>query len=257
VTTIGLALRQARYDNRSFWRNSAAAFFTFVFPLMFLVIFNLVFGSQTITVPGGEVDTSTFYVPAIVALSVINACYTNIAMGVVFSRDTGLLKRYRGTPLPASAFLAGRILQALWVATILIVLVLGAGAIFYGVSIPADRLPALVVSLLVGAAAFCALGLAISALVPNAEAAPAVINASILPLLFISNIFIPTESAPAWLNSVASVFPVRHLAEALHAPFNPFTSGDGFEWKSLGVLAVWGVVGVVAAVRTFSWQPRK
>jgi ABC-2 type transport system permease protein len=257
VSLLGLALRQAHYDNRSFWRNPPAAFFTFIFPLMFLVIFNLVFGNETITVPGGEVDSSTFYVPAIVALSIINACYTNIAMGVAISRDGGVLKRYRGTPLPTSAFLAGRIIQALWVATILVVLVLAFGAVFYGVDLPGHRLPAFVVSMLVGAASFCALGLAVSALVPNAEAAPAVVNGTILPLLFVSNVFIPTENAPDWLNSVASVFPVRHLAESLHASFNPFITGDGFEWKSLGVMAAWGIVGVVAAIRTFSWQPRK
>ena len=90
MNSLALALRQVRYENTSFWRNPAAAFFTFVFPLMFLVIFNLVFGNRELDVPGGSVSSSTFYVPAIVALSVTSACYNNVAMGIAFSRDGGL-----------------------------------------------------------------------------------------------------------------------------------------------------------------------
>ena len=114
MNPLVLAMRQIRYENRAFWRNPAAAFFTVVFPLMFLVIFNLLFGNNTLELPQGDVKTSTFYVPAIAAMSVISACYTNIAIGICFSRDQGLLKRTRGTPLPSWAFLFGRIGQAPW-----------------------------------------------------------------------------------------------------------------------------------------------
>jgi ABC-2 type transport system permease protein len=106
---LKLLLRQVSNENRTFWRNPAAAFFTVVFPLMFLVIFNLLFGNNQIDVHGGVTDESTFYVPAIVAFAVISACYTNIAMMVCGARDRGLLKRIRGTPLPPWAFLGGRI----------------------------------------------------------------------------------------------------------------------------------------------------
>jgi ABC-2 type transport system permease protein len=257
VTSVSLALRQARYDLLAFWRNPAAAFFTFVFPLMFLVIFNLVFGNSTISVPGGEVDTSTFYVPAILALSVISACYTNIAIGIAFSRERGILKRVRGTPLPAISFLTGRILQAMTVSALLVVIVLVLGVLVYGVELPGKTFPAFVVTLLAGAACFCALGLAVTAVIPNADASPAVVNASILPLLFISNIFIPTEQAPSWLNDFASIFPIAHFASSLHTTFSPFETGSGFEVKSLLVLAAWCALGIVLALRFFSWEPRK
>jgi len=257
VSTAGLALRQARYDLRAFWRNPAAAFFTFVFPLMFLVIFNSIFGNEEFGIEGGEVDASTFYVPAILAFSVIGACYTNIAIGIAFARQQGLLKRVRGTPLPPAAFLCGRILQAVGVALILVVIVLVAGVVFYGVEVDGDRLPALAVSLIVGAAAFCALGLAVTAIIPNADAAPAIVNATVLPLLFISNVFIPTSDAPAWLTDFASLFPVVHFAEALHRVFNPFETGNGFDATNLLVMAAWGVAGVALAVRFFSWEPKR
>jgi ABC-2 type transport system permease protein len=254
LSALLLTLRQSRFDLRAFWRNPAAAFFTFVFPLMFLVIFNVVFGDGEIEVQGGLVDISTFYVPAIVAFSVISACYTNIAIGMAFARQQGLLKRVRGTPLPPVAFIGGRILQATTVALILVVIVLAAGVAFYGVDLPEERLPALIVVLVLGAAAFCALGLAVTSLVPNADAAPAVVNATILPLLFISDVFIPTANAPSWLTSIASAFPVIHFAEGLHTVFNPFETGSGFDPASLAVIAAWGVLGLGLAVRFFKWE---
>lgn len=257
MNTLVLGIRQARYEMRAFWRNPAAAFFTFLFPLMFLFIFNSVLGDGAISIPGGEVDTSTFYVPAILAFSVISATYTNISMTVVYSRDGGLLKRVRGTPLPSLAYFIGRILQAIGVTLILVVIVMAAGIFVYGVELDAEKIPWLVLTLIVGSACFCALGLAITGFVPNADAAPAVINASILPLLFISNVFIPTADAPSWMNDLASVFPVSHFANSLIAGFNPFVEGSGFDLESLLIMAGWGIVGTVIAMRYFTWEPRK
>ncbi|MDE2764924.1 MAG: ABC transporter permease [Chloroflexota bacterium] len=253
---LALALRQVRYENAGFWRNPLAAFFTIAFPLMFLVIFNLLFGSTELDVEGGVISTSTFYVPGITVMGVIGACYTNVALGVCFSRDGGLLKRVRGTPLPGWALLFGKVGHAVLLAMLLVVIILAAGVLFYGVDIPSNALPAFVVSLALGAAVFCALGLAITAVIPNADAAPAVVNASILPLLFISDVFIPLHDAPAWLTTFADVFPVSHFAGALHTAFNPFETGLGFEVLDLAILAAWGVAGLALAVRFFRWEPR-
>jgi ABC-2 type transport system permease protein len=257
MSTLALTLRQARFENRAFWRNPAAAFFTFVFPLMFLVIFNVVFGDEDVEVEGGVIDRSTFYVPAILALSIINACFTAIAQIVSFQRDRGVLKRLRGTPMPPVVYFSGRILQTMAITVLLVVIVIAFGVVLYGVELQTEKLPAMVVAILVGAAAFCALGLAMTGFIPNADASPAIVNAVILPLLFISDVFIPMEESPDWLRDFASLFPVSHLAESMHAAFNPLTGGSGFEWKSLAVMAAWGVLGLIVALRFFSWEPRK
>lgn len=257
MNELALALRQVKYENRSFWRNPPAAFFTFALPLMFLVIFNAVFGSNELEVAGGTTNTSTFYVPAIAALSVISACYTNIAMMVSIARDQGLLKRTRGTPLPPWAYLFGRIVHATIIAVLLVAIVAAAGALFYGVDVPTNTMPAFIVSLALGATVFCALGIAITAVIPNADASPAIVNATILPLLFMSDVFIPLEEAPAWFRWTGEVFPVKHFSQSLQTAFNPFETGAGFEPERLAVLAAWGVIGLVAAARFFSWEPRR
>ena len=257
MNDVQLALRQVVYENRTFWRNPPAVFFTVALPLMFLVIFNLLFGDDEIDRFGTQVSGSTFYVPGIAALSVISAAYTNIAMMVSIARDNGLLKRTRGTPLPPWAFLFGKIVHATLVAVLLVAIVVAAGALFYDVDVPARTMPAFIVTLVVGAAAFCALGLAMTGLISNADAAPAVVNGSVLPLLFISDIFIPLQDAPGWLKALGGVFPVKHFSEALGTAFNPAETGAGFDFVALGVIAAWGVLGVLVAMRFFSWEPRK
>lgn len=256
MSVVGQSARQVRFTNKAFWRNPASAFFTFAFPLMFLVIFTVLFGNGVLQFEGEQITTATFYVPAIAAFSVITACYTNIAMSVAFQRDAGILKRVRGSPLPPSAYLVGRLVHAVIVAVLLVAICVAFGAAFYGVDVPVRTLPAFLVTLATGAAAFSALGLAVTAAAPNAEAAPAIVNASILPLLFVSNVFVPLQDPPAWIEVVSKAMPVRHFADAMQAAFLS-RSGSGFRGTDLLVLAVWGVAGLLLAVRFFSWEPRR
>ena len=255
MNTAELTLSQVRYTNKTFWRNPASAFFIFAFPLMFLVIFTALLGHGTIRVsPVKVVDISTYYVAAMASFGVISACYTNIAISVSFQRDTGVLKRMNGTPLPSSAYFGARMLHALSVAVLLVVITAGFGRLLYSASIPTGlTLLRFLVMLLVGAASFCALGFAITAVIPNADAAPAIVNASILPLLFLSGVFIPLGSnAPAWIVWIARIFPVWHFAQGMQAGF----LGTAFSWTDVLVVAAWGLAGLLASVRFFSWEPR-
>ena len=258
MSTPGLALRQVRYENKSFWRNPAAAYFTFAFPIVFLVIFNLLFGNAKLNLPGGHtIKQSTFYVAAIVAFSVITASFTNLAMNVVFAREQGVLKRKRGTPMPPLAYISGKILHSGMIAFLLVAIIMVFGKAFYGVSLAGSRIPAFLVSLAIGALSFSAMGLAITTVVPNADAAPAIVNAVILPLLFISDIFIPLNNAPKWLGTVGNVFPVRPFAEAMHQVFNPFAAGNGFQGRNLLAMGIWGLAALVVAAKFFRWEPRR
>ena len=128
--------------------------------------------------------------------------------------------------------------------------------VMFDVHIVWRMLPAAVGTLLLGSACFCALGLAVAALVPNGEAAPVVANFTVLPVVFISDLFFPMDAAPAWLRALGSVFPVKHFALALEETFNPFVGGAGWRWDHLAVVALWGVAGVLVAVRKFQWEPR-
>ena len=255
MITLRLTLVQFRYVNKAFWRNPASAFFTFAFPLMFLVIFTALLGHYTVRLGTRTVNTSTYYVASMACFAAITACFNNIALSISFQRQEGILKRTNGTPLPAASFLGARILHAVFVAVLLVVITAAFGHGLYHAAIPGGlTLLRFIVMVLVGSAAFCALGLAATAVIPNADAGAAIVNAIILPLEFLSGIFIAFgDNTPAWILWVARVFPIRHFALGMQAGF----IGTPFNWTDVLIVAAWGLGGLLLAIRFFSWEPRQ
>jgi ABC-2 type transport system permease protein len=250
VNRLRLLLRQARFENRAFWRNPESAFFTFAFPLVFMVIINLVFATSGVSADVRAVD---FYTPAIITFAIVNAGFTTLAMTVAIARDEGLLKRVRGTPLPTTTYLGARVLHSILVGLLLAAIVALFGAIAFGVELRLGALPELVLVLVLGAAAFAALGLAAAGLIPSSQSAPAVVNAIVLPLLFISNVFIYIQDGI--LRTISELFPVRHFADALQSIYHPAWAGP-LDPVDLLWVAGWGAAGLVVARRTFTWEPR-
>jgi ABC-2 type transport system permease protein len=251
-----IAARQLRFEQKAFWRNPAGAVFTFAFPLLFLVIFSTLNSGARLE-ERGNISFVTFFVPGILAFGLISACYTNLAIRMTTNRDFGILKRVRGTPVPTWAYLAGQVGSSVVITFMLFVLTVGLGVIAFGVDCRPGTSPGLFVTLVLGAACFCALGLAVSGLCPNADAAPAIVNFSIFPLLFVSGIFFPLDNAPQWLTSVAKLFPMQQVADGLQYAFDPRTTGLGFNGGDLWGLLAWTVAGSVLALRLFRWDSVK
>lgn len=252
-----LAVHQFRYDLRAFLRNRQAQFFTLALPILFLIIFASVFGGHgnTVKVAGGRIDTSVSYVPGIMALGIIAAAFTNLVISVTAQRDSGVLKRRRATPIPASAIIAGRSLTAVATALGNTAVLLAIGWAAYHAHVTARTAPALALATVVGTISFCCLGFALTAVVRDQDAAQPVTQAVLLPLFFISGVFVPTSSLPHWLLNVAGFFPVRHLAAALLTAYNPHTHGAGIAGTDLLIVAAWGAAGLAIALRRFSWTP--
>jgi ABC-2 type transport system permease protein len=257
VSGLALVAHQFRYDQKAFWRNPASVFFTVMFPVVLLLIFATVFGGQTVDVRGG-IETTTYYVPAIITLSIISATMQSLAMSLVIAREDGRLKRSRGTPMPPWVFIAGRVGNSIVVALMMMALLAGIGDVLYGVGIPWDRLPAIVLTLVVGAAAFCCLGIALTAAIPSQDAAAPIVNALLLPLYFLSGVFIPDDQLPSGVIKFADLFPIRHFFEAFFDAYVPAngTASAAISWDNLAIVAIWGVVGLLLAIRFFRWTPR-
>jgi ABC-2 type transport system permease protein len=251
---MSLLLHQLRYDQKVFWRNPAAVFFTVLFPVVLLLIFATVFGDQTIDVAGG-IEITTYYVPAIITLAVVSATMQTLGMSVVIAREESRLKRGRGTPMPAWVFIAGRVGNSIVVATLMLALVSLLGRLLYGVPIPWERAPELLVVLVVGAASFCCLGIALTAAIPSQDAAAPIINALLLPLYFLSGVFIPDDELPSGVIDFANHFPIRPFFQAFFDAYIP-GNGPAIAWDHLLVVAIWGVAGLLLAIRFFRWTPR-
>jgi ABC-2 type transport system permease protein len=254
VSPIRLAFDQLVVEQKRFWRNPANAIFTVAFPIFFLVIFGSLNANDRLH-QLGNINFNQFFTPNIVAFGVMSACLVNLGINLPFRRDTGLLKRMRGTPLPIPAFVFGLLANAFLVSGLLTAFVMVFGAVAYNVDFPIARLPELVLVLVVGAASFSALGIAIASLVPNADAAPAIVNAIFFPLVFLSGTFFPVGSGSV-LAKIASVFPVRPFLQAIFATFDPLEIGSRLHWGDLAVVAAWGAAAAFVAVRRFRWEPR-
>jgi ABC-2 type transport system permease protein len=252
---IALVLHQARYDLRAFLRNKQARFFTLVLPLLFLVIFVSVFGNDTLG--PRQVKASTYYVPGLSALGIIAASFINLVISITAQRESGVLKRRRATPVPAWVLIAGRALTALAVSLVVMAVLVLVGRFAYGVRLPGSTIPGVVVTAAFGSLTFCILGYAVTTFVESEDAAQPMVQAIMLPLYFISGVFIPNVNLPSWLQHVAKFFPVQHLSGGLHHAYDPAVHGIGIVWGDIGVLAIWAAIGLAVALRRFSWLPAR
>ena len=207
-------------------------------------------------VGASQLPAKVYYVPGISAMAIIAASFVNLVITITVLREEGILKRRRATPVPAWALIAGRTLTAVGISVVSVVVLLLVGRFAYGVHMPTHTIPGFAITAVVGSISFCILAYAFSTVIENEDAAQPMVQAVMLPLYFISGIFIPAVTLPPWLRHVAQVFPVQHLSDGLHHAFAPGTTGIGIVWSDIGVLALWGAIGLVVALVRFSWLPK-
>jgi len=242
-----MAWRQYRLERRMFWRNPSAAFFNFALPLLFLFLLGAILA--------GDQDALDVIVPGIAGMSVMSTTFSALAMNLTFLREQGVLKRMRGTPLPSGSYLAALGANAVTNAAIQIVIVVLAGRLLFGIPWPPDVLE-LVVFVAAGVACLASLGVAYSHVIPNFDSAPAFVNVVFLPVIFISGVFYDAEDAPSFLRDIARALPLTHVIDGLSGAMVTGASlADNA--GSLGVIALWTLLGVVLAIRGFSWEARR
>jgi ABC-2 type transport system permease protein len=252
---LALVVHQARYELRASLRNPRARFFTFAFPILLLVIFAGVFGHGTTTVDGVRVALARFYVPGIMAMSIVTSAYASLVISVSATRESGVLKRRRATPVPPAVLIAGQAISTLTTVTITSCLLLVIARLGYGVGFPPAALAAIGCTVVIGTLAFACLGYAVAGMIGSAEAAQPLVQATMLPLYFISGVWIPTSTLPHALQRIAEIFPIEHLADALHMASVHGSFAGALAPVDLLVLAAWAVAAAVFATRRFSWVP--
>ena len=230
MSGVAILLHQFRFDQKVFWRNPAAVFFTALLPLLFLFLLATIFKNTHIS--DVNVKGATYYIPAILTLAVVSATTVKLATNLPAEREAGQLKRVRGTPLPPAAFVAGRVGNSLVISGIMVVLVSVIGAVLYGVTIPTHTMPAMLVTLVVGAFSFSCLGFALAAAIPTAQAAPAVTNATVLPLYFLSGVFIPQDELPNGILELRRFVPHSPLLRGDVHHLGPAHDGRGVRMGS-------------------------
>ena len=257
MSDVGRALAQLGADLKIFRRNPAALFFTAILPVIFLCLFVAIFGNQRLEEYGG-IRSATLQVPGFIALAVISSAFVSLAMGFARMRESGMLKRVRATPVAPWIVFAGRIGTSIVTVAVMTVLLMAIGWLLFGVSVPTNTLPGLVAALVAGTFAFSTLGIAYTRAISSEEAAPAMTNAVVLPLYFISGVFVPvpraSRRAAEHRRAAAGAAVRRGVARRRSIRVPP---APGFAGGELLKLAIWGVAGLLLAVRLFAWTPRR
>ena len=243
MSPVALAWQQFRFERKLFWRNPSAAFFNFVLPLLLLVLTASAFSANQ--------DELEVLIPGIAGMGVLATTFTSLAFNITILRDDGVLKRWRGTPMPAGSYLAGLLASAAMNAFAQVLIVVTIGNLVYGVDWPQD--PALLILFTaLGVVCFAALGIAFSHAIPNEDAAPAYTNAVFLPVIFISGVFYSTDDLPEALKAIAEVLPLKHLIDGLSDAI--IGGGGGDAATAALVVGAWTVAGLFLAVRFFRWE---
>jgi len=247
---VRLFLHELRAQQLLFWRNREAAFFSFLFPIILLLVLGSVYSEPIEGVPA-----ATYLLVGLLGYGIAATAFASLAITLVVRREAGLLKRVRGTPLGPGTYLGAVIASQVVVIALQVLAQLLIGRYLFDADWPqAPGSFAFVVAL--GAAAFAALGIAVTAFVRSAEGSSAVVNAIYLPMAFISGAFFSTEEMPAFLEAISELLPLTYLLDVLRSTF---VAGQGVD-SSTGALAsvsLWGLVGLVVAVRRFRWAPRE
>ena len=255
-----VAAARCRVELLTFVRDRRALVFTFMFPLILLLIFGSVFN----TVMAGGVTFSQYFVAGMIASGLMYTGFQNLAIQIPMEREDGTLKRLAGTPLPKAAYFAGKVGLVLVSLIAQVALLLLIGVAFFKVTLPNTPQRWLTVGwvLLLGLLVCTLLGIAFSSIPKTGRGAPALVSPVVLVLQFTSGVFFPYYQLPPWMQRLASLFPLKWLCQGMRSVFLPdsFTFKEAAGSWELGrvalVLVVWVVIGAIACATTFRWQRR-
>ncbi len=258
---LAVSVVRAKIEFLSFIRERQAVVFTFAFPIMLLVIFGSVFGSHNL--PGG-VSFAQYFVAGMIAAGLFGTSFQNLAISIPIERDTGGLKRLQGTPMPKAAYFVGKVVMVTFVAAVQNVLLLAIGVLFYHLRLPstADRWFTYAWVSALGITACTLLGIAATAIIKNGKSAPAIISPIAIVLQFISGVFFVFASLPAWMQTLAALFPLKWMTQGMRSVFLPTSyaaqepAGTWEHGRIALVLIGWCAAGLLIALRTFRWRSK-
>ncbi|MCW2977642.1 MAG: transporter [Actinomycetia bacterium] len=248
--SLRLFTHQLRSEQLLFWRSKEAALFIFLFPLLLFVLLGSVYTGKIYGVPAPQALLS-----GLIGYGCANTAFAGLAITLVLRREQAILKRLRATPLPASTYVAAMLVSTLLVFALQTAALFCLGRVLYGTPFP-TAIGSLILAVIVGSAAFAALGVATASLIRSGEGSSAVVNFILLPMAFLTGSFGPTRHYPSFLRAIGDVLPLKYFVDLVNAIF---LKGHAIWTKplALAILAAWGLGGLLVAVFKFRWEPRE
>jgi ABC-2 type transport system permease protein len=256
MADLHLVAVQTRFQLTSLVRNRRAIVLGLVFPVVLLLMFNSVFvaGDDTTVVAGVTVTAHAYFTAAMLAYAILGSAFNQLGIGLVGQRESGQLKRLRGTPVPAWTFVVATVLRVFTTVAAMTVVLVAIGHFAYAVPVSARALGTIVLYVALGTATMCSVAIAAATVIRDVDSATAALPFAAVLLSFISGIFVAVDQLPGWLGDVGRVFPVYHVAAGLQQALG--TAGDtAVSVGNVLVLVLWALAAIVVAVRGFKWEP--
>jgi ABC-2 type transport system permease protein len=247
---VRVFLHQLRAEQLVFWRSKEAALFIFLFPLLLFVLLGSVYNGKIYGVPAAQA-----LLAGLIGYGCANTAFAGLAIQLVLRRENGILKRLRATPLPPSTYVAALLSSTLIVFSLQTIALLVLGRILYDTPFP-HAVGSLVLAVVLGAAVFAALGVATASLIRSGDGSSAVVNFILLPMAFLTGSFGPTRHYPRFLRAIGDVLPLKYFVDLMNAIYlhrQALWTKPG----AIGVLAAWGIGGLLVSVFRFRWEPRE
>ncbi|RZS68557.1 ABC-2 type transport system permease protein [Agromyces ramosus] len=255
------------FETKGYFRSPDAVFFTFLFPLIMLGIFTAAFSASGDIVPGPGmegVSVGAYYLPGMLAAGMLLSGVQNLAVDIATEKGDGTLKRLGGTPLSPVSYFLGKIGQVFVTAVLQAALLLLVAGTILGIALPTTSEAWLTFAwvFVLGVATSALCGIALSAVPRSGKSATAVVIPIVLVLQFISGVYLQFSQLPEWMQNIASLFPLKWMAQGMRAVFLP----DDFKvleqhgewdlgWVAIALVA-WLVIGLVVSRLTFRWIRR-
>lgn len=253
-----LSFARGAIEMKDFFRNRQAVGFTFALPILLFLLFGAIYHRDTT----GGVNDQLYVISGIIGSGIMSTTFVGVGIDTAIERDEGTVKRLAGTPLPHTAYFAGKALVSLVLAGAETVILVALGVLLFHLRLPSTPGPWLTLAwaLPLGVACCTVLGLALSGSTSNSRSASALIQLVYLGLQFISGVYFTFTSMPGWLQTIASIFPLKWLCQALRSVFLPASAAQYEPSHSFQngvtalILAAWLVGGLLLALRTFHWR---
>jgi ABC-2 type transport system permease protein len=250
---VRLLVHQLRNEQRLYWRSRELAFFTFLFPVLIFVLLGSVYGNDKIK-SEHNVKGSSYLLAGMLGYGLASTAFAGLAIIVVIRRESAILKRLRGTPLPAWVYIVATLISVLIVFAIEVIILIVLAKVLFSVPFPSKVL-SLALALLLGSLVFAALALGLTTVIRSAEGSSAVVNAVYLPMAFIAGSFWSPHAYPRFLQVIADILPLTYFIRLMR----DIVLRNAEIWNegtAVAVLAAWGAVGLFFALRGFRWEPR-
>ena len=244
-----------------FYRRPEQMVLTFSLPAVICILLGSIFSTK---LPHTETSTGAVIAASMLAYGILSTSFINLGISIAADRDTGALRRLRGTPTTALSYFIGKICLVAIVSLAEAVILLTVGLLFFDLRLPATVFGWLTLTwvFLLGIVSCSLLGIFISNLASNAVAAAVVTNGPAVGLQFVSGTYVPLIVLPTWMLVVGSIFPVKWMAQGFRsvllpskmAAFEP--AGNWEHWHIFFVLTAWTIGGLAACLTVFRWSDK-